>query len=232
MKRPQDFKSAIPPDAVECIVPRTHPNALKRADYFVNGQKVGERYFNEDGTVYNERPFRNGVVHGVELTYGSSGNVTCAEPFVNGIPHGTTYQWAEDGRLISSYVMNHGTGIDLWRQDWGNGSVTLEEVHYMKDGQRHGFEWWLDSEDQNQVHRECHWAEGRRHGIEREWEDGGRLSRSYPRFFMDDRQVTQAQYIHAASRNPQLPPYRRQDDHPRRDFPPEVAWHRGHLHHP
>jgi hypothetical protein len=79
--------------------------------------------------------------------------------------------------------MKHGTGLDLWRvkDNWGHGRVFLSEARYLKEGNFHGFEWWLN-EDQKSVHDEHHFWENLQHGVQRSWNSQGRLRRGYPRY--------------------------------------------------
>ena len=81
-----------------------------------------------------------------------------------------------EGRLIGTYRMHRGTGLDLWYRQREDGSIYLGEVHHLLEGRRHGFEWWIN-EDQETVYIERHWREGQLHGIWREWNAAGRLRR-------------------------------------------------------
>jgi antitoxin component YwqK of YwqJK toxin-antitoxin module len=202
-----------------------YPDGVKeRAEYWLNGELVGVRQFEERGELDWEASYRAGVKHGMAYRWGPPGQLTSAEPWENGVPHGTAYQWGEDGRVIGTYTLDHGTGIDLWRQDWPDGSVELAEVHYMLDGRPHGFEWWLN-DDQRSVWIERHWADGSRHGVEREWNTRGRLARGYPRYWVRGERVTKRQYLKAASHDLTLPPFRPEENAPERSFPPEIVEH-------
>ena len=50
----------------------------------------------------------------------------------------------------------------------------LAEVHFMLKGHRHGFEWWLN-EDRRSVYQERRWSLDEAPGIEREWNEKGKL---------------------------------------------------------
>jgi hypothetical protein len=132
-------------------------------------------------------------------------------------------QWsAYNGRLIGSYKMNHGTGVDLWRAETYSGrSVYLSEARYIREGKWHGFEWWLN-EDQKTIHKENHFADNLQHGILREWNSEGRLKRGYPRYWVKDKTVSKRQYLRACTQDPNLPPFREADNLPLREFPTEV----------
>lgn len=219
------YVSSIPPAAEERVVKRFRSDGTKRrAEYYVKGKRVGLREYYPTGALDYEHAFQNGVRHGMQYQWHSSGKLHSAEPYENGVPHGTAYQWAEDGSLTGSYTLNHGTGIDLWWLHWTDKPATLSEVHYMQDGLSHGFEWWLDFDQQN-VRIERHWFHGVEHGIERKWNWEGRLRRGFPCYHVQGEQVTKAKYLRAAAKDATLPPFRVEDNSPQRIFPPEIARH-------
>lgn len=217
------YRSSIPKNADERVVATRVPGRPRfRSEYILKGEVVGMRQFDENGQLEFERPMKNGVTHGT--LYGiDEGVVTFAEPYRNGLAHGIAKQWSIDGEPIGSYTMRHGTGLDLWRckANWGNGRVFLTEARYVKEGKWHGFEWWLD-ENQKSVHSEHHFWENLQHGIERHWNSQGRLRRGYPRYWVDNKQVTRREYLRASAEDPNLPRFRESDNRPRRKFPPEV----------
>ena len=170
----------------------------------------------------DEHPLKNGKLHGIRYRADEPGELTSAEPYCNGLPHGTPRQYSRDGKLIGTCTMNHGTGIDLWWLEH-DGVVYLSEARYVKDGKWHGFEWWLH-EDRSVFHQRHFWND-EVHGIERQWNPGGRLRRGYPRYWVHNRRVTKRQYQRECAKDPALPPLREKDNRPQRRFPPEVAVH-------
>jgi antitoxin component YwqK of YwqJK toxin-antitoxin module len=204
-------------------VSRFENGAKLRAEYLVGGKVVGSREFHETGELAFERPLKEGRVHGTEYRWDCPGELLSEEPYVKGLPHGTARQWL-GGKLIGSYTMVRGTGIDLWWQEREDGSVYLSEVYPLRDGRPHGFEWWLN-EDQETVCIERHYWEGKPHGIWREWNSRGRLCRGFPEYYVGGVKVTRPQYLRAAREDPTLPPFREEDNEPRRRFPPEIARH-------
>jgi hypothetical protein len=217
------YRSSIPKAATERVL-ATHQNGGQKykTEYLLNGEIVGVRQFDLNGQLEFERPMKNGATHGM-LYQIDDGVVTFAEPYRNGLAHGTAKQWSYDGELIGTYTMKHGTGLDLWRckKTWGNRRVFLAEVRYVKQGKWHGFEWWLN-EDQTSVHDEHHFWENLQHGVQRSWNSGGRLRRGYPRYWVNNKQVNKREYLRARTNDPNLPPFRKSDNLPRRKFPPEV----------
>jgi len=228
MMKMKHYRSAIPAGARERIVSTHEPDGAKRqVEYILGDEVVGRRWFDQDGSMGTETPLKNGLVHGTLYYFsalpGGTLKVIFAEPYRNGFAHGTARQWSDyDGRALGSYTMKRGTGIDLWRaQTYSGRSAYLSEARYIKDGNWHGFEWWLN-ENQKTVHKENHFSENLQHGITREWNFEGRLKRGYPKYWIRNVQVTKRQYVRAQAAEPNLPPYREVDNLPRRKFPPEV----------
>src|SRR5438128_629362 len=155
MQMDTQYRSDIPDSAAE-VITSTHENGAKETtEYLLDGKVVGRRHWDRDGNLDIETPLKDGVRHGVVHYLYSDGTLVSAEPYFEGQMHGTTHQWDCSGRLIGTYTMVHGTGIDLWRGLCEDGSNGLSEVRYYKDGDRHGFEWWICG-DQRTVWQEKH----------------------------------------------------------------------------
>jgi antitoxin component YwqK of YwqJK toxin-antitoxin module len=215
------YQSDIPTAAVEHVT-ATHPDGSRaRAEYVLNGEVVGRRFWDADGSLSMEQPLKNGLRHGIEYHWYFNGILTAALPYFEGKEHGAAREWDDSGRLIGTYTMVHGTGIDLWFGPRENGAICLYEARYFKAGDRHGFEWWINA-DQCTVKQEAHFKEGEPHGIEREWNLKGRLRRGYPRYHVNGRRVTKRQYLAACKRDSSLPPFRAEENEPARRFPPEI----------
>ncbi|HEY1219217.1 MAG TPA: hypothetical protein VGF03_09790 [Bryobacteraceae bacterium] len=217
------YRSSIPKEAQERVTATFVASPRKyRAECVLSGKVVGIRHFHETGELEDECPLADGLIHGTEYRSDSPGHLTSAEPYYKGLPHGTARQWSHDGKLIGTYIMKHGTGLDLWWQEGlDNGQPYLSEARYYKDGKRHGFEWWLN-EDQKSVWEESHFQADRSHGIERSWNCHGRLCRGCPKYWVNDVRVTKRQYLRACAKDPTLPPFREADNRPQRKFPKEV----------
>jgi hypothetical protein len=219
------FKSSIPAGARPRIV-RRHPSGAKaRVDYALAGAIVGFRLFDPDGELIYDCGLREGKAHGTAFRLDQPGKLLSATPYKHGLEHGLARQWSSDGqRLIGSYRMRNGTGVDLWWQETFTEPRRpyLAEVRFVRAGQLHGFEWWLN-EDQRSVYEERHWRDGKLHGIERVWNRHGRLRRGYPRCFIDGERVTRRMYESAQAKDSSLPELRPADNSNRRAFPPEVA---------
>ncbi|MDI1475132.1 hypothetical protein [Polyangium sp. y55x31] len=215
------YRSFIPKTAIERVL-TWHPNGAKqRAEYLVGDEVVGERHFFETGEPCSEKPLRRGKTHGTEYDWYEPGVLTFAEPHVDGLPHGTARQWI-NGKLVGTYKMVRGTGIDLWWQLRSDGTRHLSEARYLRDGHREGFEWWIE-EDERRVYEESHFRKGLLHGIERQWNRKERLRRGYPKYWVNGKQVSKRAYLAACKRDPTLPPFREEDNAPERQFPPEIV---------
>lgn len=219
------YRSSIPDEATERVT-AWHIRSRKRykAEYRLSGKLIGVRYFDEFGNIQTENPLKNGLLHGTIYFFDSANQIGFAEPYVNGLAHGTARQWSHDGKLLGTYTMNRGTGVDLWRQgtDWGNGLPYLSEARYIKDGKWHGFEWWLNV-DQKSVWHERYFYYGLLHGIEREWNAKNRLKRGFPRYWINGVRVTKSKYLRACTKDPTLLTFQVPDNRPGRKFPPEIV---------
>jgi hypothetical protein len=219
------YRSSIPEEARERVTAR-HIRSRKRykAEYWLRGELVGVRFFDEAGNIQAENPRKDGLLHGTLYCFDSPTQLKFAEPYVNGLAHGTARQWSRDGELLGTYSMNHGTGVDLWRQknDFGNGLQYLSEARYLRDGKFHGFEWWIN-EDQRSVWQERHFKFDKLHGIERDWNSEGRLRRGFPRYWVEGVRVAKRQYLRACIKDPSLPRFLDSDNRPVREFPPEIV---------
>jgi hypothetical protein len=205
-----------------------HENGSTRELHFeIDGELVGCRSLHDSGDVEIDCSLKNGRKHGLLWRFDTPGCLTSVLPYRDGKEHGISRQY-QDGKLIGVYRLVHGTGVDLWRcVDCDDGSILLSEVHYMMDGRpQHGFEWWLN-EDQRSVYHERHWLEGDLHGIERMWNDRGRLARDSPAYFVRGQKVTKRQYLRASERDETLPRWREVDNRPARSFPDEISRHLG-----
>jgi hypothetical protein len=213
------YVTSIPSGARESVTRRNHLGVAYRIEFYIGREMVGLRTYNKSGSPQTESSFKSGKRHGRQYRWHENGVLSSAEPYEDGVPHGTAHQFDTDGRLIGTYTLDRGTGIDLWRQSLSDGRVELSEVHYMKDGQPHGCEWWLS---EGQIWQERHWQEGLRHGIERYWRDRPRLSRGYPKYWIKNVQVNKAKYLRAAQNDPTLPAFKIEENSPLRTFPPEI----------
>jgi hypothetical protein len=219
------FKSDVPANAVEqttrefrrvggAIYPRL-------TDCLLNGEVVGQRAYAENGQLVTETPLRNGSKHGREYQWNDDGRLMLVEPYVNGQIHGTAKQYGRDGSVIGTYRLRYGTGYDIWRVENEDGAINISEIHTLVDGLPHGYEWWLRKP--HIMWHELHWHEGQYHGIERQWNVANKLSRGFPRYWINGDRVAKRKYIREAKKDLSLPPFRLQDNSPRRRFPSAIG---------
>lgn len=205
---------AIPEGASEIIDETYESGAKMRASYFVDGQQVGWRFWSENGILTMEFEMRDGKYHGRHRTWFDTGRLCEEGYYEDGKEHGETKQYDWDGKQIGSYVMDHGTGLDLWYQAQG---ILAEERGY-RGGERHGFErWWTG--DNRTVFIEEHYLHGREHGIFRKWNRKGKLARGFPKYYVAGKPVTKRQYLRVCQSDPTLPPFSPDDNAPHRLLP-------------
>ena len=214
------FRSSIPARARARVVSRYPSGTPQRVEYFVGRSIVGHRHYDADGELECDWGVRRGKRHGRAYRLDIPGKLLSATAYRNGLEHGVARQWSDEGRLIGWYRMRNGTGIDLWwNETWTKPRRPyLAEVHFMRRGRRHGFEWWLN-EDQRSVYQERHWVDDEAHGIEREWNHRTRLRPGFPKFYVSGKRVSRKAYERERNRDPSLPPYRIEDNQPWRRFP-------------
>jgi hypothetical protein len=194
---------------------------LRLTECILDGQVVGQRAYDHDGRLMIETPLKDGKKHGREYTWREDGTLLSVEPYAGGKIHGLAKQYGQKGKVIGTYRMKHGTGLDVWRQEVGDGVATISEIHSLQDGRPHGYEWWFSGIPPALWH-ECHWRAGEYHGIERQWNKTGKLRHGYPKYWIRGEQATQRQYMNAMQTDKTLPVYRDRDNAPRRKFPAEI----------
>src|ERR1041385_7240318 len=127
----------IPENAIEEIRNRWDDGSKQSAFYKVGGEFVAYRWWSEDGLLTMEKGLnKDGLPHGEYRTWHDNGVIHSETFYVDGKEHGTAKQYDSDGKLIGTYKMDHGTGVDLWYLTLG---VLSEERHY-SDGAMEGFE--------------------------------------------------------------------------------------------
>ena len=211
------FKSQFPGNAVETRAAGGGYSELK-----LDGRVVGHRIYNDEGRMIKETSLKRGLRHGLEIEWNDDGTVLSVEPYFEGKIHGLAKQYGRSGKVIGTYRLVHGTGYDIWRWEWWEGFAPVSEVHCMRDGLPHGYEWWLEP-DQRSVDHERHWHEGKFHGIERKWNHRRKLCRGFPKYWIQGEAVTKRQYVRAAGFDKTLPSFRKKGNSPRRQFPPVIT---------
>jgi hypothetical protein len=195
--------------------------AFRVVNCFAAGELVGRRIYNRESTLILETPMKDGLKHGREITWDDDGNLLSIEPYGKGKIHGTAKQYGRHGKIIGTYKLNHGTGLDIWRQEEEGNKVFISEIHSLQDGMPNGYEWWFAS-SKHDLMQERHWQMGKLHGIERIWNSKGKLRRGYPKFFIADQVVTKRKYAKMALIDQTLPLFQEKENLPNRKLPSEI----------
>ena len=216
-------KSDIPQGAIETSASEENDvlNDHRVVDCLFKGQLVGRRVYNREGVLILEAPMREGLKHGREITWDDDGTLLLIEPYVKGKIHGTAKQYGRNGKVIGTYTIHHGTGLDVWRQEDEDHQVFVSEIHHLQDVLPNSYEWGFASSKED-LWQERNWNMGKLHGIERVWNNRGRLRRGYPKFYIADRAVSRQKYIKMALSDKSLPVYREKDDLAHREWPEEI----------
>ena len=143
MKR-RNYKILIPTSATQ-LVNDTFENGAKKSAYFIlDGDKVGFRQWSESGELEFEYAMKHDIKHGREYCFSENGQPYEVTPYRNGRIHGTGTQWSHDAKLVITYKLINGTGLDLW---CGNENGTLSEEHYCPRDDEVGYHRnWNDDE--------------------------------------------------------------------------------------
>jgi antitoxin component YwqK of YwqJK toxin-antitoxin module len=177
-------KLIIAPDAVEKIKDFWSAGVKKSAFYFINGEKVGYRWWDKNQWLCMEYGIKNEHMHGLFRTWHDNGKLSEEGFYVDGKEHGITKQYDFDGNLIGTDKMHYGTGVDLWYSEKG----ILSEERYLKNGDRDGYERWWNG-DNKRVSSENHFQAGVEHGIYRQWNHEGSLRRGFPQYYVNGQKV-------------------------------------------
>ena len=223
MKRP---KSDIPQDATEVVVSDYREDGMhvsfRTAECILKGEVVGRRSYDQDGHLMMETTMKNGKRHGREYVWDENGDLLSVEPYFEGKLHGVSKQYGRNGKVIGTYRCVRGTGYDIWRFEREDGTTGVSEIHILQDNLAHGYEWWLKSDQQHSVWHERHWQHGEVHGIERMWNEQGKLKRGYPKYWVKGQAVNKRLYLKAAEQDKTLPEFLEKENQPRRNFPVEI----------
>jgi len=214
-------KSDIPPNVIETSIGGDKFTNHQVVNCFMGTNLVGQRVYNSHGVLVIETPIKDGLKHGREITWDDSRKLISIEPYVNGKIHGIAKQFGQNGKVLGTYKMFHGTGYDIWRQENEDKEVFVAEIHGLKDGLPHGYEWWFASAKQD-LFRERHWQNGSLHGVERIWNKAGKLKRGYPKFFISNQVVSKQKYIKATFIDSSLPAFCEKDNSTYRNLPLEL----------
>lgn len=214
----QSYVSPIPENAVEVIDKVYEDGSSERALYRVDGKDLGFRYWNPSGALVWEVGLKDGIYHGSFRRWYDNGQVEQDSSYIEGKEHGETKQYDPHGVQIGSYLMDYGTGLDLWFCSRG---ILSEERQYL-NGERHGYErWWrCEWRDEKQmVWEESHFWHGVEHGIFRRWNKLGKLHRGYPQYFVNGKRLNKRHYVSVCRKDPTLPPFVADDNFPIRQLP-------------
>lgn len=147
---------------------------------------------------------------GLEVDRFPDGRVSWRVPWVRGQMHGVAMQFDERGRVLMRSRFVRGCGVDVFTND---GRVT--EFHEVVNSVPHGVTRWGNPLT---PWSEEHYLDGKRAGVFREWR-GSKLTRGFPKYFVDDVQVSREEYRRLRRKRPELPPDRRAEDSPTRELP-------------
>ena len=214
---------AIPDDAVEVErAYRPMGDVAKRCQYLLDGELVGERLYYSNGQIADEKLFRKKQLHGIWRQFYQDGSLFSERPYRDGLPHGTFRFWNDRGELLGASELKDGNGLlqsyeksDLGsyreevrfakgkihgiRKRWGrfditdkNGCDVTTFRHGVKDG------WSYTLHDDGTLLAYSYFKNDRLHGVMRRTNRDGSNVEGYPKYRVEGREVTEAQFREAA----------------------------------
>jgi len=95
-----------------------HSNGKTQFQYYYNqGKKEGKWYqYRDDGSLFEEKVYENGVIEGTKISYHSNGVKNFVSTYINGKRNGESFQYNDDGELVgkSQYNMGKKVGKTQW----------------------------------------------------------------------------------------------------------------------
>jgi len=134
----QHLRYSIPTNAVEKPVPLTVEEAWcsKKSEFWIDGKKVGERRWQKNGQLSDERPMRNGQSHGIWKWWRDNGMLMSESSYKEGLAHGMNRGWDKNGKLWCERPFENGRKHGMERE-WNSKGMLVWEYPY-KTGQLHG----------------------------------------------------------------------------------------------
>ncbi len=196
--------------------------------YYRGDEKVGERILYDNGMLAEERLFKNAQLNGVMRLFYQSGRLFARYPYVQGKLDGIVRFYKEDGQILGESTLVQGTGVlrqfplrALWLDDkeipYKNGLVdgTVREwAHYM-GGQGVGCDvqqyvggrlegWGVTFNEDGSLLASGYCHKGLLHGVRRRFVPKDGPEKGYPKYYIKDKEVSQAVYREAAKKDPIL----------------------------
>lgn len=143
--------------------------------YFVNdaGEYHGayRTYHLDNETIYEEKTFSNGILHGTYIRYAANGQVKATVIYENGEKDGIEVAYHDNGILAVETNYSNGLKHGLQRV-WHNNGQMSEEKHYEADYE-HGLckRWFQDGT----LHLETDYVDGEIYGTSTSWYETGQM---------------------------------------------------------
>jgi len=191
-------------------------------EYYVPGEKVGERVFYQNGKVAEERLLKNGVRQGPTRMFYDSGKVFAVFPYQHGKIDGTVQFFKETGELLGASTLVAGTGVlrqyplapvvpedaeltykdgllDGTKRTWGRYGSAAEiscECTQVSRGTNEGWDVLISAK--GNLVSSAYFHDGALHGVYREFNSDGSVDAGYPKYFVRGKAVAEEAYREAA----------------------------------
>jgi antitoxin component YwqK of YwqJK toxin-antitoxin module len=205
---------------------RPHGPLQHRIDYFRGNDKIGERLFYDNGTLAIECPFANGKPEGTRRQFYPTGELFCETPYHDGLIDGAVQFFAPDGSPLGHSTLKAGTGtlhqfplpaqglpeqeiplrrgiIDGTLREYGNfGDTTSTSLTQYLNGSAEG--WSITIDTAGHLLESAYLHNGHVHSMFRRFDPAGAPAPGYPKYYIDNHEVTEPAYRAAAKTDPLL----------------------------
>ena len=130
----------LPPNVIESVESRFESNnpdslgAVKKSIYIdtLKNEKVAEKYFHEDNSLFMEYNFKDGKREGVAKSfYPKTGSPWSLHTYREGLLDGEYKTWFENGQIRMDGQYKMGVESGVWKIYEENGSLS-EEINFDK----------------------------------------------------------------------------------------------------
>lgn len=197
-------------------------NIVQKKIYLRGEAQIGERLFYENGKVAEESLFRDGRLEGTVRLFYENGKIFCERPFKEGKLDGSVRYYKENGDLLGESKFQAGTGvlrqfskksqglpeeeipykdgiIDGTKRTWGRfegakgiGCNITQYVNGAIDG------WSMVINEDGTLVDSSYFHQDKLHGVFRRFNSTGAIEKDYPKFYIDDKEVSEVAFRDAA----------------------------------
>jgi antitoxin component YwqK of YwqJK toxin-antitoxin module len=172
----------LPAGAIEKEVPfRPTKDRTRKTLLYVGSTVVGARYYNPEGKLICDSPIKDMKIHGKEREWFSNGVLKYEGNYLDGLKDGVFYQYNSEGKLLGTFEIKNGTGIELY---WHDNGQLAQEIEYTKGVVTGRKRSW--SSGGKLLEEELYNTHGRKEGASSRYYPNGKLEQTLQYFDIHD----------------------------------------------